>query len=848
VQNKERRQQHSADLKQQANQMVTAWSQQKHRRSPEQPSVPVGIPLLLKVDPGSDLDWLISSFGFEIVSEEEDGYVIVASEDEQLAAFLQKIQEFSTGMHGSGSTAKVHKVESQQERMERILSPELRSLWPTLRDQQEFIVDVSIECRGSESYPKRPKRQMAETDESYQERVRAYGLKNPTAELERYKKRNPQKKSAEFFDRKLNRWNEQVRAIEEKWDHLQLKRQDEFERFVRESGGSLVDSWVEGEGRAAGRLPDSLEVRVTLTGAALRDLVLNYPYLFEVALPHETEQPASESQQAKAPTRFTPLSPQADSPVVGIIDSGIQEGHVLLGPAIRDDSSISFVPEQLDVLADGVRPGGHGTRVAGAVVYGEQPPAPGSAQLPYWLRNIRVLDDDCRMSHHLTPQRYLNSLQPTTQGRIYNHSINSSRPCRLKHMSIWAATVDLISYQHDFLFIQSVGNIDRHTGNPQNPGMLEHLQAGRNYPGFLLEPSSRVATPGESLSAMTVGSVAYSATHPHQFAQADGPSSFSRTGPGIWETTKPDIVEYGGDWVHDGAAQPRLHHHSDSCPWLIRSTRFGPGPAYDRDAVGTSFAAPKVARLAARLQHLLPDEPCLLYRALIAQSARWPESAPLAPETLRHYGYGIPDEQRATTNSNSRVTLITSGTNSLIGGEAHIYQVPVPPAMRRPEMEHKVRIDVTLSFAAKPRRTRRNLNRYLSTWLSWNASKAGETFESFRDRVFLNDNGDAESDGDSVLPWTLRDRDDWGQVKGVSRNRSTLQKDWCTVPAHQLPESFCIAVIGHKGWSENEANAAKYALAISFEMVEGDLDIYQMVKIELEELQTQVSAQVRVTV
>ena len=61
----------------------------------------------------------------------------------------------------------------------------------------------------------------------------------------------------------------------------------------------------------------------------------------------------------------------------------------------------------------------------------------------------------------------------------------------------------------------------------------------------------------------------------------------------------------------------------DCYPELVRSTMHG-GPAVDRDEVGTSYAAPKVTKIAARLQSVLPDESSLLYRALIVQSARWP--------------------------------------------------------------------------------------------------------------------------------------------------------------------------------------------------------------------------------
>src|SRR3972149_8075204 len=45
------------------------------------PAIEAGIPLLLKIDPSLDLNDLRRQFNFEIVSEQEDGFVIVASED-----------------------------------------------------------------------------------------------------------------------------------------------------------------------------------------------------------------------------------------------------------------------------------------------------------------------------------------------------------------------------------------------------------------------------------------------------------------------------------------------------------------------------------------------------------------------------------------------------------------------------------------------------------------------------------------------------------------------------------------------------------------------------------------------
>src|SRR5204863_1701651 len=133
-----------------------------------------------------------------------------------------------------------------------------------------------------------------------------------------------------------------------------------------------------------------------------------------------------------------------------------------------------------------------------------------------------------------------------------------------------------------------------------------------------------------------------------------------------------------------GAPNPSTPDAGNACyPELVRSTRFPPGPAYDRDAVGTSFAAPKVARIAAQLQEVLPDEPCLLYRALIIQSARWPGWAvDLTPDeqtnVLRRIGYGIPDAERAATNTDHRTTLISEGVQTIKPGECHLFQIPIP--------------------------------------------------------------------------------------------------------------------------------------------------------------------------
>ena len=330
------------------------------------------------------------------------------------------------------------------------------------------------------------------------------------------------------------------------------------------------------------------------------------------------------------------------------------------------------------------------------------------------------------------------------------------------------------------------------------------------------------------------------------------PSAFSRSGHGIWDSIKPEVVEYGGDNLvsrntPENVGTPECGR--DCYPELVRSTMYPPGPAYARDAVGTSYATPKVSRIAAQLQSVLPKESCLLYRALIVQSARWPNWALDAKREeqaniIRWIGYGIPNMDRAVSNTEYRTTLISSGDRQLNARGCHIYQIPIDKEMRRPGHDYDVLIEVTLSYSAQPRRTRRNRRHYLSVWLDWKSSNLGEPLNAFQQRAIVMDEK-SEAEGDS-LPWTINTNPGWGSVRGVSRSAGTVQKDWAIVKSNVLPEDFCIAVVGHPGWSKDPDSVAIYTLAVSVEMIGKEIPIYEKLRLSVENLEAQIMAEAEV--
>jgi hypothetical protein len=338
-------------------------------------------------------------------------------------------------------------------------------------------------------------------------------------------------------------------------------------------------------------------------------------------------------------------------------------------------------------------------------------------------------------------------------------------------------------------------------------------------------------------------------------SQLGHPSSFSRSGLGIWNVIKPEVVEFGGDDLRSPGSPTILGTPAegrDCYPELVRSTMYPPGPEYDRDEVGTSFAAPKVAHIAAHLQRVLPEEPCLLYRALVVQSARWPEWTKAnnvdTNQVIRALGYGIPDLERATTNTDYRTTLITSGETGIKAGDCDLYQVPIPETMRQPGYEYDILVEVTLSYVAEPRRTRRNLRRYLSTWVDWKSSKLGESLSFFRSRVLKHEEAEDNAATGDTLRWTLATRTDHGDVEGAKRNSGTVQKDWAVVKSFELPESFCIAVMGHQGWNKDPDAEARYTLAVSFEVVGREIPIYDDLRVAVDELQAELEAEAEIEI
>lgn len=789
--NKQNRQQHGQTLLQTTASILADRKEAMRERAqlglPEMPGAN-HIPIFLQIDTDSMKLESLKGMGIEVISEEDDGYIIGASLD-GFVSLHTKIEKFinQDGLYKNQAAQLWQIIAGSGWRVDQIVSGDLRERWQTVTDEELVTVDISIACHIER--PEQPKIKAGEANNSFQ--------------------------------RRLSNWQDRISDLN--LQHLDLIdiRVEEIQRFFDAYSTAVPLDLVQ--------FDDSFSFRVEVSGQALKDFVQNYPYVFEVA-EYEVIQQAIVIDGIPVEPDLEIITPNESAPNVCVIDSGLQENHRLLEPAIKSEFSLNYDPID-DTTADLVRNGGHGTRVAGAVLFGPNIPLNGQYQPHCFILNARILDQNNLMSSRLFPPTLMEEIvSDFYEATIFNLSVTGSRPCRTVHMSSWAATIDKISHEHGNLFIVSAGNV-ADSGSPNNPGIIEHILAGRQYPDYLLESTCRIANPAQSHFAITVGSICLSEFDDDDrssFGKRNMLSSFSRTGLGMWGAIKPEVVEYGGDWIKEKRGT-NLTIEGAVNPLLVRSGGLG----VDRNAIGTSFATPKVTHIASILQASFPNAGPLFYKTLIIQSARLPESCFLNPDTgaIRKFGYGIPNLKRASENSESRVTFLD--TNNINAGSARIYTISFPHELRRQGESFDILIEATLTFSAKPRRTRRKTQSYLSSWLSWESSRLGESHDAFVSRVVKNmDNQSSQTENDAnSIKWTISTNPIWGKVKNIRRQDSTCQKDWVVLKSNTLSASLSFAVVGHKGWERDLSELIPFTFAVSIESLGQELQIYQELEV-----------------
>ncbi len=579
--------------------------------------------------------------------------------------------------------------------------------------------------------------------------------------------------------------------------------------------------------------------RARLNEPALREL-LDMPEVKEVDRPARPAFEQFELFQADVASMDIANQPADDLVGVVVLDSGVTSQHPLIAPALGDAQVFpgSLGHRVLDGPHDGTAEG-HGTAVCGVAAYGDLLAAFREKHFvpTAQLFSGRITDDNSEYDEEVLLESQLEQavdyfLSNYPQARVVNISLGDRNTVYADgYQTRFAAAIDDLAYrfaQRGILIVVSAGNFEANAD--LSP---EEIQA--EYPSYLLQTPARLIDPATAAIALTVGGLAVGPEADRNFgrdvqipiAGDDGcPSPFTRVGPGVDGSVKPEVVEAAGDWILD---RTRLRHSGV----VTTGKNFTQGQLLVT-RTGTSFAAPKVANLAAQLMRRYPGYSSNLIRALIAHSAMvparrpaiWQERKAFDADILRVYGYGQPSLERAIAAAQNEPWLLYDGP---IEGDAfRIFELPELPEEFLAERGRKT-IRVTLAFDPPTRPTRKDS--YLGFSMDFALYRnvdAGSLAEAYRS---WNRDERAQLDDGVPLGRTELARNNI-KLKPSSRQRNcgTVQSAWIDIVRqgwnYAAGTPLLLVVVCERKWAPVEIRDQRLAVVLSLAHEREDLDLH----------------------
>ncbi|MER9316488.1 S8 family peptidase [Mesorhizobium sp. M0659] len=563
--------------------------------------------------------------------------------------------------------------------------------------------------------------------------------------------------------------------------------------------------------------------------------------------------------------------PSNDAPAVCVIDTGVAAAHPLIAPGIAGAWTID---DQWG--ADDHHPhGGHGTPMAGMVLYGDL----------VWRMNDNepvVLSHNVESVKFLPPKGFPAN-RPSAYGIVTQSAIaiaEIERPNVARSFCIASSTdefpPDSPSSWSGALDQISAGSMpgeanDEIAAKDRSKRLL--LVAGGNViggPRLQVEQHHTIEDPAQSWNALTVGGITAKGKwlkNLMPLAEVNDKSPFS-TGSqslaGDLTPIKPEVLFEAGNMMVNAA---------DDCDWhpavslLSTGSNVGEEPLvpFWATSAATAMAGNFVGQLKGAVPGLWPET----YRALVVQSAEWP--APIRRRLigkgshwkgiskgavqllLREVGFGVPNLGRAVASARNDVTLLAQAEiqpftlgagGSAVFNEMHFYELPWPRKALQALESAVVVMKVTLSYFVEPNLSGRAATRpetYRSYGLRFELKKRLETHEEFRQRLSTPETDadneahekPVEADKAPVEPsrWLLGPK---------SVQAGSLHCDLWRGYAVDLASHDHIAIFPVGGWWKSHLgqkrgkDKARYSLAVSITAEGKEVDLHAEIHAEVQ--------------
>ncbi|MBB1320575.1 S8 family peptidase [Shewanella sp. SR43-8] len=357
------------------------------------------------------------------------------------------------------------------------------------------------------------------------------------------------------------------------------------------------------------------------------------------------------------PPNFLPPIQDVTYPVVAVVDSGVSANFIPLS---------HWVVGRESCIAPNYKIDEHGTFVSGLIsnsfnLNGYDPRFPNCQSKIF---SVEVLGSDGGDLYSII-QTMHNVAKVHPEIKVWNLSLGGNSPVSKSEISTMAIMLDEFQDIYSCLCVVAAGN---------------YVQTNRAWPpiGCL---DDGISTPGDSVRALTVGSVA----HIDGFVKNTEPSSFSRKGPVSNYVQKPEVVHFGGNVLINGGQSIVLG---------VNSIDVDGNSHHD---IGTSFSTPIVSSIAANLFSKIGDRatPSLI-KALLIHSANLNQE--IADEHKSYYGWGKPQGSEDILSVKDYESTMVFEGKAQKSFEIRKLPFPIPECLRTPEGKVRAEFFITLVY------------------------------------------------------------------------------------------------------------------------------------------------------
>lgn len=550
----------------------------------------------------------------------------------------------------------------------------------------------------------------------------------------------------------------------------------------------------------------------------------------------------------------------AGEPVIAVLDGLPLENHRLLAGRLIVDDPDDWASEYPAIDRQ------HGTAMTSLIVHGDLNDGSNPLSRPVYVRPImkptawhqsprpeQVPDDVLFVDYIHRAVRWImegegddEAAAPTV--KIINLSIGDRARHFSQVMSPLARLLDWLSAKYSVLFVISSGNhpepIDMGMTSRDfealNASDREALVAKKIYEDAR---HRRLLSPSESINGLTVGAIHHDSSQNGSMGylvdvfESTLPSPVSAFGTGYRRAIKPDFLFSGGRVLFSqslGAGNTSLQ---------LSNRRIAPGhqvaaPSSQAGELnksqfccGSSNSAALTSRaasicydyLASIFSEQAPDDDFAAFgapilKAMLVHGCSWNELGSRLDELLRTddngrkiknwisrwVGYGIPDLEKALGCNDQRATLI--GFGRLNDGEAHVYNLPLPPSLSAQREWRK--FTVTLAWLSPVAST---TQRYREAQLWFDFEDGKKSRKKLSDKLRVTG---IDSDSDATRRGTVQHEVFEGESAVAISDGDTLQiKVNCRKDARKIDTPIA------------------YGLVVSLEVAEGvNLPIYNEIR------------------